>query len=61
MSSEVLSDQLEKRRNHLRATLPIGRVVGPADVAALAVHIMTNTALTGATYDIDGGQQFVAA
>jgi hypothetical protein len=36
-------------------------VVGPADVAAFAVHIMTNTALTGATYDIDGGQQFVAA
>jgi hypothetical protein len=36
-------------------------VVGRADVAALAVHIMTNTALTGATYDIDGGQQFVAA
>ena len=34
-------------------------MVGPADVAALAVHIMTNTALTGATYDIDGGQQFV--
>ena len=37
-----------------------GRVVGPADVAALAVHIMTNTALTGATYDIDGGQQLVS-
>jgi hypothetical protein len=35
-------------------------VVGPADIAALAVHIMTNTALTGATYDIDGGQRFVA-
>jgi hypothetical protein len=26
--------------------LPIGRVVGPADVAALAVHIMTNTAVS---------------
>jgi NAD(P)-dependent dehydrogenase (short-subunit alcohol dehydrogenase family) len=52
-------DDLEKRREELRATLPIGRVVGPADVAALAVHIMANTALTGATYDIDGGQQFV--
>jgi hypothetical protein len=25
------------------------------------VHIMTNTALTGATYDIDGGQQLVAS
>jgi NAD(P)-dependent dehydrogenase (short-subunit alcohol dehydrogenase family) len=55
----LLGDQLEERRAELRATLPIGRVVGPADVAALAVHIMSNTALTGATYDIDGGQQFV--
>jgi NAD(P)-dependent dehydrogenase (short-subunit alcohol dehydrogenase family) len=61
LSAELLGDQLEKRRNQLRTTLPIGRVVGPADVAALAVHIMTNTALTGATYDIDGGQQFLTA
>ncbi len=59
LSASLLGDQLEERRSELRATLPIGRVVGPADVAALAVHIMTNTALTGATYDIDGGQQFV--
>jgi short-subunit dehydrogenase involved in D-alanine esterification of teichoic acids len=35
-------------------------VVGPADVAALAVHLMTNTAVTGATYDIDGGQQLIS-
>jgi len=60
LSAELLGNDLEKRRNQLRATLPISRVVGPADVAALAVHIMTNTALTGATYDIDGGQQLVA-
>ena len=46
--------------DELRATLPIWHVVGPADVAALAVHIMSNTALTGATYDIDGGQQLVS-
>ncbi|HET8979740.1 MAG TPA: SDR family oxidoreductase [Solirubrobacteraceae bacterium] len=59
LSASLLGDRLEARREQLRATLPIGRVVGPADVAALAVHIMTNTALTGATYDIDGGQQFV--
>jgi NAD(P)-dependent dehydrogenase (short-subunit alcohol dehydrogenase family) len=61
LSAELLGDQLEKRRNQLGTTLPIGRVVGPADVAALAVHMMTNTALTGATYAIDGGQQFVPA
>ena len=61
LSASLLGDRLEERRSELRATLPIGRVVGPADVAALAVHIMSNTALTGATYDIDGGQQFVSA
>jgi NAD(P)-dependent dehydrogenase (short-subunit alcohol dehydrogenase family) len=61
LSASLLGDGLEARREQLRTTLPIGRVVGPADVAALAVHLMTNTALTGATYDIDGGQQFVAA
>jgi len=60
LSASLLGDRLEERRNELRATLPIGRVVGPTDVAALAVHIMINTALTGATYDIDGGQQFVS-
>jgi len=57
LSASLLGDDLDKRRAQLRATLPIGRVVEPADVAALAVHIMTNTALTGATYDIDGGEQ----
>jgi NAD(P)-dependent dehydrogenase (short-subunit alcohol dehydrogenase family) len=60
LSASLLGDELENRRNQLRATLPIRRVVEPADVAALAVHIMTNTALTGATYDIDGGQQLIA-
>jgi NAD(P)-dependent dehydrogenase (short-subunit alcohol dehydrogenase family) len=59
-ASYFSAEGLEARREQLRATLPIGRVVGPADVAALAVHLMTNTAITGATYDIDGGQQFVA-
>ena len=59
LSASLLGDGLEDRREELRSTLPIGRVVGPDDVANLAVHLMTNTALTGATYDIDGGQQFV--
>jgi hypothetical protein len=34
-------------------------VIGPEDIAKLAVHLMTNTAVTGATYDIDGGEQLV--
>ena len=61
LSASLLGDDLEARRTQLRATLPVRRVIGPADIAALAVHIMTNTALTGATYDIDGGQHLVSA
>ena len=61
LSAAILGDRLDARREELRSTLPIGRVVGPADVAALAVHLMTNTAVTGATFDIDGGQQLVVA
>jgi NAD(P)-dependent dehydrogenase (short-subunit alcohol dehydrogenase family) len=61
LSASLLGDELENRRSQLRGKLPIRRVIQPADVAALAVHLMTNTALTGATYDVDGGQQFVAA
>jgi NAD(P)-dependent dehydrogenase (short-subunit alcohol dehydrogenase family) len=60
LSAALLGEDLDKRRDELRATLPIRRVVTPADVAALAVHLMINTALTGATFDIDGGQQFVS-
>jgi NAD(P)-dependent dehydrogenase (short-subunit alcohol dehydrogenase family) len=59
LSASLLGDRLDARREELRTTLPIRRVVGPADVAALAVHIMCNDALTGATYDIDGGQQLL--
>jgi NAD(P)-dependent dehydrogenase (short-subunit alcohol dehydrogenase family) len=59
LSASVLGKNLDTRRAELRATLPIRRVIGPADVAALAVHLMSNTAITGSTYDIDGGQQLV--
>ena len=59
LPASLLSDEIGERREQLRATLPIGRLVGPADIAALAVHLMTNTAVTGATFDIDGGQQLV--
>ena len=60
LSATLLGDGLEARREELRTTLPIRRVVGPADIAALALHLMANTAVTGATYDIDGGQQLVS-
>jgi NAD(P)-dependent dehydrogenase (short-subunit alcohol dehydrogenase family) len=58
-SASLHGDRIRERREQLRTTLPIGRVVGPADIAALAIHLMTNTAITGATFDIDGGQQLL--
>jgi NAD(P)-dependent dehydrogenase (short-subunit alcohol dehydrogenase family) len=60
LSASLLGGALETRRQQLRSTLPIGRVVGPSDVAALAVHLMSNGALTGATYDVDGGEQLLS-
>jgi NAD(P)-dependent dehydrogenase (short-subunit alcohol dehydrogenase family) len=59
LSASILGQGLDARRAQLRATLPTGRVVGPGDVADLAVDLMTNAAVTGATFDIDGGQQLV--
>jgi NAD(P)-dependent dehydrogenase (short-subunit alcohol dehydrogenase family) len=58
-SAALLGNRLSARRDQLETTLPIRRVIGPADIAALAVHLMTNTAVTGATFEIDGGQQVV--
>ncbi len=60
LSAAILGDQIDARREQLAETLPIRRVVGPGDVAALAVQVMSNGAITGATLDIDGGQQLVA-
>jgi NAD(P)-dependent dehydrogenase (short-subunit alcohol dehydrogenase family) len=59
LSASLLGGDLDARREELRAALPVRRVVGSGDIAALAVHIMVNDALTGATYDIDGGQQLL--
>ncbi|MCO8277029.1 SDR family oxidoreductase [Actinoplanes sp. TRM 88003] len=59
LSARILGADLEARRQDLRDTLPIHRVVTASDVADLVLHLMTNTALTGAVYDVDGGQQLV--
>jgi NAD(P)-dependent dehydrogenase (short-subunit alcohol dehydrogenase family) len=56
LSATLLGGQLDARREELRQNLPVHRVTEPSDVAALAIQLMTNPVLTGATYDIDGGQ-----
>jgi NAD(P)-dependent dehydrogenase (short-subunit alcohol dehydrogenase family) len=61
MSAKVFGDEegLEARRAELKRTLPIRRVVRPEDVAWAALHLMTNTAITRVTLDLDGGQNLV--
>lgn len=59
LSARLLGDALDQRRADLRKHLPIRRVVTADDVAALALHLMVNTAVTGAVFDIDGGQQLL--
>ncbi|GAA3599966.1 SDR family oxidoreductase [Kribbella ginsengisoli] len=60
LSARLLGDQLDERKEELRQTLPIRRVVSATDVAATILHLMLNTAVTGATFDVDGGQQLIA-
>jgi NAD(P)-dependent dehydrogenase (short-subunit alcohol dehydrogenase family) len=59
LPASLLSNETGERRGRPRATLPAGRAVGPADIAALAIRLMTNIAVTGTTFGIDGGQQLV--
>lgn len=61
MSADIFRDEgsLEARREELRQTLPIRRVVQPEDVALAATHLMVNPAITGATIDLDGGQSLI--
>jgi NAD(P)-dependent dehydrogenase (short-subunit alcohol dehydrogenase family) len=59
LSARLLGGELDRRKDELRHSLPIGRVVDARDVAAAVLHLMTNTAVTGATYDVDGGQQLI--
>jgi NAD(P)-dependent dehydrogenase (short-subunit alcohol dehydrogenase family) len=57
LSAALLDDQGEAGRDRLRTTLPTRRITGSSDIAGLAVDLMTNTAVSGATYEVDGGQQ----
>jgi NAD(P)-dependent dehydrogenase (short-subunit alcohol dehydrogenase family) len=59
LPASLLGERVDERGARLRGNLPIGQVVGPDDIAALALRLMTNTAITGATFGIDGGQQLV--
>jgi NAD(P)-dependent dehydrogenase (short-subunit alcohol dehydrogenase family) len=49
-----LDAELDERLGPLRTTFTSRRLVGPADVAALAMHLMTRTAITAATFDTGG-------
>ena len=50
----IVGDKQAARREQLCRALPIHRVVGPADIAMLAIQLMRNSALTGATFDVGG-------
>jgi NAD(P)-dependent dehydrogenase (short-subunit alcohol dehydrogenase family) len=55
LSARLLGAALTRYSDDPVTTHPIARVVRPADVAALAVHLMCDRTVTGATYDVDGG------
>ena len=56
LSARLLAVSLV-RSDDLPVSLPLARVVCPTDVAELAVHLMVDPAVTGASYDIDAGRR----
>jgi NAD(P)-dependent dehydrogenase (short-subunit alcohol dehydrogenase family) len=59
LSARILGTDLARRRAELAATLPIRRVIEPEDMARAIVHLMTSSAVTGTTFDVDGGQHLL--
>jgi NAD(P)-dependent dehydrogenase (short-subunit alcohol dehydrogenase family) len=59
-SAAMLRDQQEERHPQPRATLPIGHEVDSRDIAAAVLHLMANSAITGATLEVDGGPQLAS-
>jgi NAD(P)-dependent dehydrogenase (short-subunit alcohol dehydrogenase family) len=59
LSASLLGNQLEARRGSCARHFRSPASLEPSDVAALAVHLIINTAITGGTYDVDGGQQLL--
>ena len=57
MLTKSLASELAPIRVNMVAA---GFVETPADIAALAIHVMTNTAVTGSTFEIDGARRIVA-
>lgn len=56
----VMTKSLACELAPIRVNLIAAGFVGPGDVAALAVHLMANTAITGATFEIDSGRRLVS-
>jgi len=45
----------EEMFGNVARSLPVKRVGRPSDIATLAVELMTNSFITGAVFDVDGG------
>ena len=58
MDSPMVAKALEERREYYEAQIPIGYVAAPADIADIAVFLVSERAkyMTGATVDVSGGQ-----
>lgn len=57
----AVTNALARELAPVRANLIVAGVVDSADVAALAVHLMSNTAVTGATFEVEGATLAAAA
>ncbi len=56
LHSRLPKEELERRIEEAKKTLPVGRVGHPDDIGMMIIHIMQNGFLTGAVVEVDGGR-----
>lgn len=56
LHARLPNDELERRVEAAKSTLPVGRVGHPDDIGMMILHIMQNGFLTGTVIEVDGGR-----
>ena len=56
LHSRLPKEELDKRIENAKSTLPVGRVGHPDDIGMMIIQIMQNGFLTGTVIEVDGGR-----
>ena len=56
LHSRLPKEELDRRKEEAKSTLPVERIGHPDDIGMMILHIMQNGFLTGTVIEVDGGR-----